>query len=341
VAGHRIRRWWRLILLAILVLALAPVTWIRTGPWQPVDERQLLQIEPLAVPARTVGPFTIVGAWELNSSNSYFGGYSGLVALGDGTLLAASDKGSRLRFTVPGGSGPTPEFASFVPDDADNKRAADIEAITRDPISGKLWLAYENSNTIERYEARLRLEARVKPAALRNWPTNSGPEAMVRLADGRFVVLAEATEHGGVEGAPALLFAHDPLTGVAPLEFRFRPPAGFRAVDMAQLPDGRVLILVRKVLWGLPPRFANQLVLADPDRIREDPTWQGEVIADLAAPLPSDNYEGLAIETEPGGSITVWIVSDDNSFRLQKTLLLQLRWRPNEKARGLTARPNR
>jgi hypothetical protein len=37
----------------------------------------------------------------------------------------------------------------------------------------------------------------------------------------------------------------------------------------------------------------------------------------------------------------VWIVSDDNSFRLQKTLLLQLRWRPNEKARGLTARLNR
>jgi hypothetical protein len=323
------------------VLALAPVTWIRTGPWQPIDERQLLQVRPLALTSRTLGPFTIAGAWELNSSNSYFGGYSGLTALGDGSLLAASDKGSRLRFTPPGRSGPTPEFASFVPDDEDNKRASDIEAVTRDPASGKLWLAYENSNTIERYDAALQLEARVKPAQMRGWPTNSGPEAMVRLADGRFLILAEATGDGDGEDAPALLFGRDPVTGAEPIEFRFRPPAGYRAVDIAQLPDGRALILVRKVLWGLPPRFANQLVLADPALIREGATWQGQVIADLAAPLPSDNYEGLAIATGPGEIVTVWIVSDDNSIRLQRTLLLELHWRPNEKARGPAARLDR
>src|SRR5690606_3853618 len=202
----------------------------------------------------------------------------------------------------------------------------------------------------------MRLEGRVAPAALRDWPTNGGPEAMVRLADGRFLILAERDHDGGAVDTPALLFDGDPVAGAKSRAFRFRAPAGYRPVDMAELPDGRVLILVRKVLWGLPPRFANQLVLADPATIGEGAAWQGEVIADLAAPLPSDNYEGLAIQSGPGQSdprasgsheagpgeaITVWIVSDDNSIRLQKTLLLELRWRPNEKARGPAARSNR
>ena len=335
----------RLVLLLMVTLGLAPVTWIRSpSPREPTDARQLLAMIALPVPAAAleigdVGEMEVAGAWRLESPNLHFGGYSALIPLGDGTLLAASDKGGRLRFTPPGNQGPGPSFDYFARAKEGEKRFSDIEALTRDASSGQVWVAYENINLIERYDARLRLEGQAQPAAMQQWPSNAGPEAMVRLADGRFLVLAEAGARWFADEAPALLFPGDPVAGAAPVAFRFRPPEGFRPVDMAQLPDGRVLILLREVLWGIPPEFAGKLLLADPAGIREGEPWSGEVVADLADPLPSDNYEGLAIEPAADGSVALWLISDDNSVRLQRTLLLKLQWRPNEKAPGTSRAP--
>ena len=102
---------------------------------------------------------------------------------------------------------------------------------------------------------------------------------------------------------------------------------------MAPLPGGRVLILLRTVYWRLPPRFEGKLVIADPARIRQGKRWSGEVVADLAEPLPVDNYEGLAVEPANDGSAVVWLISDDNTARFQRTLLLKLEWPDNETAR--------
>lgn len=329
-----------MILLLVVVLGLAPVTWIRSSsPWEPTDERPLLALIPL--PARTLeaGEVSLAGAWRLESPNRHFGGYSALIPLADGTLLAASDRGRRLRFTPPGKRGPGPSFGFFAGHDANDKRFIDIEALTRDATSGTIWAAYESTNLIERLNSRLQPEGQLRPKAMRPWPGNAGPEAMVRLADGRFLVLAEASRRWFADEAPALLFPGDPLAGAEPMEFRFRPPEGFRPVDMAQLPDGRVLILLRKVLWWMPPKFAGRIVVADPATIRGGETWRGEVIADLADPLPSDNYEGLAIEPAADGSVVLWVISDDNRIRLQRALLLKLLWRPKEKARGISRAP--
>ena len=45
----------------------------------------------------------------------------------------------------------------------------------------------------------------------------------------------------------------------------------------------------------------------------------------MADPLPRDNYEGLAIMPDATG-VTMWLISDDNRMRYQRTLLLQLHW---------------
>lgn len=329
----------RVILLLIVAIGLAPGTWWRSTP-PAVDDRQELRIVPLEIGPQAVGEMQLAGAWELRSPNNHFHGYSALAALDGGNLLALSDRGRMLRFSAPGRGGGPPRLGWFsVTTKGDEKRLADIEAITRDPATGRLWAAYEGSNLIERRDPDGGVR-RVQPEAMRDWSDNSGPEAMVRLADGRFIVLSEGSARWNEDGSPGLLFAADPVEGAEPLRFRFVPPSGSRAVDMAQLPDGRVLILTRSIEWGLPPGFSSKLVLADPADIVAGGEWRGAVVAEIAEPLPTENYEGLATERGADGETMVWLISDDNASLFQRTLLLELRWPPNEKARGTSRAPS-
>ena len=137
-------------------------------------------------------------------------------------------------------------------------------------------------------------------------------------------------------GSPALLFPGDPLGEGEPLAFRFKGPEGYSPTGAAALPDGRLLVIMRTWRFGVPPAFRCVIVLADPAQIASGEVWTGRVVARLQPPLPSDNYEGIAVRPRADGSFTVWVISDDNFMRHQRTLLLQLRWqeRAHEKARG-------
>jgi len=99
-----------------------------------------------------------------------------------------------------------------------------------------------------------------------------------------------------------------------------------RASDIAQLPDGSVLVLNR-ALDLLRLGYRAQIVRLDPAAIRPGRLWQGQVVATLSAPLPVDNMEGLAIEAQADGSAVIWLVSDDNRAAFQRNLLMKLRWR--------------
>jgi hypothetical protein len=244
-----------------------------------------------------------------------------------------------MHFTPPGRPQRGLRIGYFGQDPNRPKWQLDIESMTRDPASGRVWQGFESDNRIERTDAGFGARDTVRPEAMRGWPSNAGPEAMVRLADGRFVVIAEGAGHWRDAEVPGLLFPSDPVAGAEPLAFRFVLPPGYRVVDMAQLPDGRVAILLRRIAWGLPPGFTGQLVLADPATIRAGEPWRIEPLADLVAPLPSDNYEGLAVEPDGAGGTTLWLISDDNDSFLQRTLLLKLRWPANAKARGNARAP--
>lgn len=323
----------RLFVLLVVAVGLAPGTWWRSPP-PPDDRRQGLTVTALAVPRADLGPLELVGAWLLDSPNRDFGSYSGLAVLAPGELLAASDNGGMMAFSAPGEGRAHARIGDFTGNGGRSKRNLDIEALARDPATGTIWVAFEMTNRIERYDAHFRRTGRVWPEAMAGWSANAGPEAMARLADGRFVVLAEASPGWFDAETPGLLFAGDPVAGAEPRAFRFRPPEGFRPVDMAPLPDGRVVILLRQIAWGLPPGFAGRLVLADPAEIEQGKPWRAKPLAVLAPPLPSDNYEGLAIEPDGRGGAVLWLISDDNGSAFQRTLLLRLVWRANEKARG-------
>lgn len=331
----------RIVLLLVVVLGLAPGTWLRSPlPIRSSDNRQVLTFTAIPPVQRRLGETEVLGVWQLASPNGHFGSYSALQRLEDGTLLAVSDTGRLLRFAPPGRPARRPLLDFWVEPGKGRLPAPDVEALARDPVTGTTWAAYERRNTIERHDAAFRLTGRVAPAAMRGWARNSGAEAMVRLAGGRFIVLAEKSPAWLPENPPGLLFPTDPVQGAEPVEFTFAPPAGYRPVDMALLPDGRIMILLRTVRFGIPPVFSAKLMVADPAAIRPGKAWTGRVIADIAAPAPTDNYEGLAVESTGGSNVVLWLISDDNDVPYQRTLLLKLGWSANEKARGTSRAPS-
>jgi hypothetical protein len=196
----------------------------------------------------------------------------------------------------------------------------DLEAATRDPRSGDYWLAFENSNAVARLDVVSTMLAARQPEAMTDWPSNGGAEAMARLPDGRFLLLPERGDEG-------LLFAGDPSAAGPVTSFPLALPGGYAATDMMGLPDGRLLVLLRKLDWAIPP-YSAKLGIADPAGIASGAPLEVEPLANLDAILPRENYEGLAVEPRPDGSLTIWIISDDNMAAMQRTLLARLNWRP-------------
>ena len=319
----------RLILLFLISCGLASGTWLRERP-PPRNTEQSLTITPLAQGA-TIGPFRLVGAWQLESPHTDFGSYSALVMQGPGRLLAISDTGNTLDFTAPDVPGPPAVIDRIIGKAGEHKKFRDVESATRDPVSGLLWLALEGRNAVLRFSASREPLGEIQPVAMESWGENSGPETLLRLADGRFIVLAEGYADG-FQGPrhQALLFTGDPVDETAGLPFAVSAPHGYKPTDAVQLPDGRVLVLLRRLLWPFPARFAAKLAIGDPAAIAPGRTWQLREVADLHYPLPVDNFEGLALEPYQGQRQALWLISDGNNAVSQRTILWELHFDPRD-----------
>lgn len=341
----------RVLLASLIALGFAPgIVW-RSAPSAP-DDSQMMEAVPLSLP---FGPLSVgakgpasdaariggaggpllTGAWQLTSPNTAFESWSALLALDGGqTLLAISDRGQYARFPAPvlAGGPAAAIIGPVLPGSDDFKPLQDMESATRDPASGRTWLGLEGRNAILRMESDLSDPQFAYPEAMKDWVSNSGPESLTRLADGRFLVLSEGPAPRREDASEGLLFSGDPLDGGEPERFYFRPPAGLLPTDMAQLPDGRVLILLRGIKFGAPPRFVTRLVLADPATIRADEDWAWSDVGELGVDMPYENYEGLAITGgADGGPVTLWLLSDDNGATfIQRTLLLRFEWSPGQ-----------
>lgn len=320
----------RNIALLVLLIGVACTTWLRSERWL-VPVNRTLRFIPLKLPPRPVlaqhlGVFELEGAWHMTLGNYKFGGYSALLALPDGRLQAISDFGGFLTFRPPGSAPYTARYGTLLSDPRNDKRAVDSESATRDPRTGTIWLGLEFLNGFLRLGPDWRETGRSQPPAMAHWGNNSGPEAIVRLADGRFVALSEgAREWFRPHRHDGVVFPGDPV--VAPGKgqgFTFDGPAAFDPVDMAQLPDGRVLVLMRTLIWPLPERFAGRLAIGDAAQIRAGRTWKVTEVARLASTLPVDNFEGMAVTPRADGKLIVWLISDDNQTQLQRTLLWKL-----------------
>jgi hypothetical protein len=319
----------RLALIAAVALALAPGTFVRT----PIDTRAdpaVVTITARPERAGVSGELTLTGAWELTSPNSWFGGFSALVAGPGQSLIAGSDRGFLFDIDL-AGPAPRPIDASFRfvgMTGPGLHEYVDLESLARDPETGRLWAGYEGINRIVTYPVGGGRRFR-DPPELKEWSYNSGPEAMVRLADRRFVVLAEGTLDGSDTLHEALLFARNPLVPQTPLASRVELPAGYDPVDATEVPDGRVLILLRRVEYTVPAaRFDTAITVADPREIRPGGTWRTRVIQHLEGGIFADNFEGIAFVASPEDPQrgAVWVITDDNFSVFQRSLLVRFDW---------------
>lgn len=312
----------RVIAALAVALMCAPGTWLRSAPPRaPAGDLAAARVNgPRAT--GTAG-WALAGVWHLTSSDPQFGGFSALLDLGDGRFAAFSDRGWRLDFAPPAMPRRQPRLTKLFPDPALHHRFFDIEAAVRDADTGMLWLASENDHAILRFEADGTPAGRRELTAEVTWTRNAGIEAMVRLADGRFVVLPEGQKEG-------LLFDGDPVEGSAYERFRITvPEPGYEITDAAVLPDGRLLVVLRKLLsplkGGWPP-FGSLLAIGDV------PEAGGEfapgITLRLSGVVPPENYEGLALAAMPDGRMAVWLIGDDNISVFQRTLLAKLIFTP-------------
>jgi len=274
---------------------------------------------------RDAGRLHFLGGWTMSSPDDRLGGLSGL-HVENGQAMAISDIGMIVTFPLPGGA-PAPRLR-FRP--LEQGPGSGRRRITRDTegllVAGdRLWVSFERYNAVWRYDrATLRGQSGTRPPLIRRWRGNSGPESIVLLADGRFLLLEEGRYDGSTE-SEAILFAGDPaVPGTPAARLTYRRPAGYRATDAALLPDGRILILNRGLSWL---RLSAKLVVADVRGLRDGGTVTGEEVATLEAPDVIDNMEGLAVTQEHGRTI-VWLTSDDDFMRMSRhTLLLKFELR--------------
>jgi hypothetical protein len=116
------------------------------------------------------------------------------------------------------------------------------------------------------------------------------------------------------------MFAGDPgAVARPPLRFYYDSEGKWSVSDAAPLPDGRILLVHRDVGWN--PIFTSTIAIADPADIRTGAVLRSQRIGVVPRAL-ADNFEGAAVEVVDGRTY-LWLVSDDNFQRWQRSLLVQ------------------
>jgi hypothetical protein len=260
------------------------------------------------------------------------GGFSGVHLAPDLTLTLISDRGhwAEARLLLDGLTpvGLAPLRHGPLRDEAGKPIprgfAADAEALARRP-DGTWLVAFERRHRIRAYR---RLDGPglyvAAPPGLEAAPPNGGLESLAVLQDGRLFTIAETFTP---PDRPELRHAWLGAPGRW-MPLYWQPAPGFHPTDAAILPDGRALVLERR--FSLLGGFSARLVMTAPDALRsarEGAVLRGETILMLNdAPLPSDNWEAVAV-TRLGDQTLVTLISDDNESILQRSLLLLFAWR--------------
>jgi hypothetical protein len=268
-----------------------------------------------------------LGGFEIDRAQLGFGGLSGLHIAADLTVSAVSDLGWFAQFALTLDARLRPQALALLRSGRLRDGAGqplprghvrDAEALARLP-DGSWLVAFERWHRIRRYRdldgPGRYIEA---PPGISQAPLNAGLETLAVLADGRWLAMAEDLP---VPDQPGVTAAWLGRPG-GWIRFGWRPGRAMNPVDAAPLPDGGALVLERGFSWigGLSVRVVR-LGAAALDAARPGAVLEGEEILRIAAPLPLDNYEGIAVARH-AGRLLVGIVSDDNQSRLQRTLLL-------------------
>jgi hypothetical protein len=289
-----------------------------------------LVVEKKPLPLAALSPLIIVddrlaltGGWELMSQDGKFGGLSSMM-LAQGELLFVSDAGTFVRMRGNPDAASSPAILTPLPGRCGDSWQAyerDSESLALTPDGKGLRLGMETINALCVISPAQPEQAHMRAvAAMQGWRANYGAEAIATLPGKGMAIFGEGSVDG--KGASPLLWyqgdAAEPATVMVPM--KYLPPDNHRPTDAVFLPDGRMLVINRD--FSLPFKFSAMLTLVPAFEPEEGGTVTGKVIARLDDPAIAYNFEGIAITSHSGGT-TIWIVSDNNFFPLQRSLLVR------------------
>jgi len=289
-------------------------------------------LRPVALDTRDpavghVGKLIYHGGYSLTANDPRFGGWSGLSIGVDGKLYAMiSDRGFWFDATVEhdaqGGIVQlTDARLGYLLNLSGYRQPGirgDAEGLSRTPEGGFL-VSYERRHRIWYYPPAeppfsILPKAVPMPAEAAKMPENGGIEALVRLPGGRILALSEelVTEDGANVGWLGDGRSWSQISYVAGPDFK---PTG-----AARMPDGDILILERRFSPMTVP--GTRIVRVPGSAIQPGARLRGEELALIQPPLTFDNFEGITVRVGPNGEVLIYLISDDNYFFLQRTLLL-------------------
>lgn len=279
-----------------------------------------IQVNAEAISANQLAgmPVRFAGGWVLSSENEDFGGFSGLVLDPNAkTLVAVSDKGDwwQAGFDPRAGTAPTPgTIRGFVPGAVADKVDLDAESLIR--FGGGFLVSFE-----QRHRLVFVADAGEKPTPsglatidFAGVSSNSGVEAMAMLPSGSLLAFAERGLDVGGE-LKAWLVSKDGAANIS-----LKPPANFAPTDAATLPNGDVLLLLRK--YSAVEGVAVKVLHINAEDIQPGSVLEGAEILHLTPEGPVDNMEGLDVIAIDDDTVRMVMISDDNFSPLQRTLLM-------------------
>lgn len=284
-------------------------------------------VAPVDFGTETVGRLRYRGGVELSSPQSEFGGLSGMEVLEDGRLVAISDNGdwfeAALVLNDAGDLVGTRDWRTAFMRDEDGEPFPDKEAGDSEDLAqltdGRFAVSFEQTQSIRIYD--LNRDGPFGPAArgpqlddIRDLPDNNGLEALTSSGEGELIV---GSEGDGTSHARIWRARLDARTPVAPsAEYRLEP--GYSLTSLDRLPDGSYVALERffAPVIGARARITHFNFDAD------GAIANVELLATIAPPMPVDNFEAISAVRGADGATRLYIVSDDNFSRRQRTLLL-------------------
>ena len=277
-------------------------------------------------PAPTrIGELELVGAYEIRSRNPDFGGISAARRDG-GRPLLLSDR-SRL-FEL-----------SWSRHAADRLFAMAVLgelalAVGGQPLDSEAFVLAPGPDLIVGDEEKARLVtfdrvsgmARQRPVSLPgpfmdNRATNEGVETLARLPDGSLLAIAEGawTDDG--------LHTLVRLSDDGPQLLRYRAAEGFKPTD-ADVAGARLFVLERRL--SFLNGWQSRVTVVPLEELSDPPggVVAPRELATVVGAVLGENYEGLSVQEASDQSFDLVLVSDDNLNGIQRTQLLELRWRP-------------
>jgi hypothetical protein len=296
---------------------------------EPVAVRSVaVPLNPRDPGQRVVGRLEYRGGLHLVTDDPRFGGISSIRVLPDGErLVAVTDEGSwvsarlveregRLEGVEGVEMGPLLGPDGRAPEGKDSR---DAESLALLPDGGFV-VGFEREHRLLRYPPGTGRPdgvpfAVASPPGLEKAPFNGGIEALDLLRGGSLFALTEYW----IDGDAVVGWVGGPDRWKR-LGLRFE--AALRPSDGAVLPSGDVLVLERAYNpdRGIVNVRVRQIARSS---IRPGASLGGRLVAEFAPPLTLDNYEGIAAVQARGGETHVYLASDDNLSRAQRTLLLK------------------